>query len=112
MDVEVVEFLNSLPESYKYKGLSGKYILKKMMTGKLPDDIINRPKKGFGIPLSDWIRKDLRKKIEEMLMESNPFFNGKYVTRLLEEHQSGRKNHRKQIWNLYVFLYWYKTWVK
>ncbi len=112
LDVEVVEFLNSLPESFKYKGQSGKYILKTMMEGKLPHDIIHRPKKGFGIPLSDWIRKDLRRKIEATLMESNPFFNGKYVTRLLEEHQSGRKNHRKQIWNLYVFLYWYKTWLK
>jgi asparagine synthase (glutamine-hydrolysing) len=112
LDVNVVEFLNSLPESYKHRGLNGKYILKKLMRGRLPDEIIDRPKKGFGIPLSEWIRKDLKKIISQTLLEENPYFNQKYVARLLDEHQSGRANHRKQIWNLYVLLYWHKTWLE
>lgn len=106
LDVEVVEFLNSLPENYKHRGLNGKRILKTLMKGKIPEPIITRPKKGFGIPLSDWIRKDLKKTIEECLLSPNEFFNMNYVENLLKEHQSGKANHRKQIWNLYVFLYW------
>lgn len=108
LDVEVVEFLNSLPRAFKQKGFTGKYILKKMMEGRLPENIIYRPKKGFGIPLSDWIRKDLKKKIEECLLEETEFFNTGYIQKILDEHQSGKANHRKLIWNLYMFLYWYK----
>ena len=108
LDVEVVEFLNTLPRSFKQKGFSGKHILKKMMEGRLPENIIYRPKKGFGIPLSDWIRKDLKKKIEECLLEESEFFNSGYIQKILAEHQSGKANHRKLIWNLYMFLYWHK----
>ena len=109
LDVNVVEFLNSLPLSFKQKVFSGKYILKKMMHGHLPDNIINRPKKGFGIPLSDWIRKDLRKNIEECLLKPNLFFKTDYLQKMLKEHQSGKTNHRKKIWNVYMFLYWYEN---
>jgi asparagine synthase (glutamine-hydrolysing) len=112
LDVEVVEFLNSLPSSYKQRGLSGKYILKKMMEGKLPGNIINRSKKGFGIPLSDWIRKELKKNIEETLLTPNDFFDRSYIQNLLNQHQSGKANHRKQIWNLYMFLLWHHYFFK
>ncbi|HYC86559.1 MAG TPA: asparagine synthase (glutamine-hydrolyzing), partial [Chryseosolibacter sp.] len=54
LDHRLVEFVNNLPESYKRKGLVTKRILKESMKGKLPDNIIYRPKKGFGIPLSLW----------------------------------------------------------
>ena len=108
LDVDVVEFLNSLPQSIKQKGLSGKHILKKMMQGRLPEEIIHRPKKGFGIPLSDWIRNDLKETISETLLAPNIFFEKSYVENLLKEHQSGKYNHRKLIWNLYVFLLWEK----
>ncbi len=109
LDVEVVEFLNSLPESFKQKNLNGKYILKKMMHGKLPAEIINRPKKGFGIPLSDWIRKDLKTSIESYLLTPNEFFNTQYIERILKEHHCRKANHRKLIWNLYVFTFWYQN---
>jgi asparagine synthase (glutamine-hydrolysing) len=106
LDVDVVEFLNSLPHSFKHRMLSGKYILKKLMKGRLPDKIIQRPKKGFGIPLSDWIRKDLKKNITDLLLAPNEFFNTDYIGQILNEHLSYKANHRKLIWNLYVFLYW------
>ena len=70
LDVEVVELINSLPDGYKRKGLSGKRLLKQVMRGKLPDSIIDRPKKGFGIPLSGWLRHELRPLCEELLSET------------------------------------------
>ena len=102
LDTRVVEFANSLPEHFKHKGLNGKYILKKTMEGKLPEAIIYRPKKGFGIPLSEWIRKDLRQRVEEVLLTEDRYFNSWYIQKLLDEHHSGKQNHRKLIWNLYV----------
>jgi asparagine synthase (glutamine-hydrolysing) len=72
------------------------------MEGKLPANIIHRPKKGFGIPLSDWIRKDLRKRIDEVLLDEDHYFNMNFIEKMLQEHHAGKQNHRKLIWNLYV----------
>jgi asparagine synthase (glutamine-hydrolysing) len=102
LDKSVVEFLNSLPKKYKQKGFEGKYLLKKMMEDKLPRNIVYRSKKGFGIPLSDWIRKDLRTTIHETLMAKDDLFNSAYIEKLLDQHYSAKYNHRKLIWNLYV----------
>lgn len=101
LDVRVVEFINSLPIAYKMNGWNGKYILKKMMESKLPHNIIYRPKKGFGIPLSSWIKKDLKNEIEGVVLQNDNLFNRNVIERLLKEHHSEKANHRKLIWNLY-----------
>ncbi len=110
MDVEVVEFINSLPDRYKRQGFNGKYLLKQVMRGKLPDAIIDRPKKGFGIPLSSWLRKELRPLCESLLsperIRREGTFDHRYVDRLKQEHMSGRANHRKLLWTLMVYHLW------
>ena len=110
MDVEVVELINSLPDNFKRQGFNGKYLLKKVMRGKLPDAIIDRPKKGFGIPLSSWLRKELKPLCEELLSSERilreGYFNPAYVERLKKDHMTGRANHRKLLWTLMVFQMW------
>ncbi|MBL7790085.1 MAG: asparagine synthase (glutamine-hydrolyzing) [Chitinophagales bacterium] len=101
LDRAVVEFLNSLPKSMKYKNLQGKHILKEVMRGKIPSAIIDRPKKGFGIPLSKWIREDLKNEIESVVLAKDHIFEHQKLEKLVWEHQSGKANHRKLIWNLY-----------
>ena len=107
LDVSVVEFLNSLPPSYKMRGLAGKHILKSVMRGKIPDQIIDRPKKGFGIPLSKWLRADLHELRNDLLsserLQKDGIFNPKYIEELLNSHDSFKKNNRKLIWNLLIF---------
>jgi asparagine synthase (glutamine-hydrolysing) len=61
------------------------------MQDKLPSDIINRQKKGFGIPLSDWIRKDLNSKIKETLFAPDDRFNQNYIQLLMKEHEEKRQ---------------------
>lgn len=102
MDREVVEFFNALPWPLKQHGLSGKRVLKRCMAGKLPHGIIHRPKKGFGIPLSAWIRGELRKAVSDTLLAPDPLFEPGRVRALLEEHLAGRRNHRKLLWNLFM----------
>ena len=102
LDRCVVEFANSLPQEFKQKGLSGKYILKKLMEDKLPNEIIYRPKKGFGIPLSDWIRKDLKSEIERVLYKEEQYFNQQFIKEMLQDHYAKKNNNRKLIWNLYI----------
>ena len=114
LDKNVVEFLNTLPKSFKFKNWGGKYILKELMRDKLPTTIIDRPKKGFGIPISKWIRKELKPLALDLLSTENlshGLFNQAYIKRLLQEHLSKRRNHRKLLWNLMVFQMWYRNWL-
>jgi asparagine synthase (glutamine-hydrolysing) len=110
LDTAVVNFLNSLPKSYKISGNNGKRILKEAMRNKLPQAIIDRPKKGFGIPVSLWLRNELKDLTHQLLSEEKlkkqGLFNYQYIKKILEEHHSQKRNHRKLIWNLLVFQIW------
>jgi asparagine synthase (glutamine-hydrolysing) len=110
LDREVVEFLTRLPRSYKQRGHETKYILKKLMKGRLPDEVLQRPKKGFGIPLPQWIRHDLRQEMETLLFSPDRIFNASYVKALWENHLSRRQNNRKLLWNLYTLKRVLATW--
>lgn len=112
LDVKVVEFLNTLPKSYKIQGFNTKRLLKELMKDKLPYSIINRPKKGFGIPLSAWLRSDLRplcdKLLEEKLLTKQGLFNVSFIHALKKNHYSGKANNRKLLWNLMIFQQWHE----
>jgi asparagine synthase (glutamine-hydrolysing) len=110
LDHELVEFVMSLPSTLKLKGLTSKYILKKMMKGLLPDKVINRPKKGFGVPIAKWVKGELRGLFEDCLssdrIKREGFLNPGYVTLLLQDHLSNKKDNRKQLWTLLVWELW------
>lgn len=116
LDTNVVEFVNSLPYSYKYKNFQVKYILKKLMKDKLPKNIIRRSKKGFGIPLGKWLKEDLREFCNSVLSKKSNdkigLFNFEYIDRLKSDHFSGQKDNRKFLWNLIIFFLWYEKWMK
>lgn len=106
LDTALIEFLNTLPTKYKLKGFTVKFILKKLMEDKIPKDIIKRPKKGFGIPLSKWLRQDLKPLCDELFSEQminqTGIFNFEYIQQLRSEHDNFKKNNRKLIWNLLI----------
>ena len=111
LDHELVEFVCSLKPDLKLKGLTTKFILKEAAKGILPDSIIHRTKKGFGIPIAKWIKGDLKEMFTDFLSESeireSGLFNPSYVSNLLKEHLDQRKNHRKLLWTLFVFQAWH-----
>ena len=110
LDTEFSEFVNSLSGSLKLHGLTRKYILKKALERKLPKEIIYRKKKGFGIPLTRWLREDLRPVLEKTFTEDqikkDGLFNFNYIHQLMQEHFSGSKDNRKQLWTLLMFSKW------
>jgi len=110
LDYTFVEFVNSIPFHLKLKGLTSKYILKRAMRDKLPPDILARRKKGFGIPVAQWLASELRPLALDMFSEARiqrqGLFNPGEVTRLLNEHLSGKKDNRKQLWTLLMFQLW------
>jgi asparagine synthase (glutamine-hydrolysing) len=110
LDHTFVEFVLKLPVEMKLKGLTGKYILKKAMRGRLPDDVIDRPKKGFGMPVAKWVKGELRGLVRDTFapdrMRRRGLFDVDYVQRLLDEHERGVADHRKLIWTLLMFEMW------
>jgi asparagine synthase (glutamine-hydrolysing) len=116
LDFELADFVNSLPQAFKYKGRHTKYLFKKLLENKLPKEIIYRKKKGFGIPIAEWLCTDLKPLTLEMLSEKRikeqGLFNYKYIKQLLEDHFSHKKDNRKPIWTLLVFQLWYENFFK
>jgi|WetSurMetagenome_2_1015567.scaffolds.fasta_scaffold00026_55 asparagine synthase (glutamine-hydrolysing) len=110
LDLDFAEFANGLPSTFKLHGLTRKYILKKALEKKLPGEIIRRKKKGFGIPLTRWLRHDLRPMLERIFSEDRirkeGLFSFPCVHTLMQEHFSGKRDNRKQLWTLLMFEQW------
>lgn len=107
LDHKLVEWISGLPSSYKLRGSEGKFIFKKALEPSLPNDILYRQKKGFSIPLASWFRGPLRQRVREALtgarMAETGIFNMRFVSELVEQHQSGRSDHSAAIWSLLMF---------
>lgn len=115
LDTRVVELANHLPTSFKLRGLEKKHILKKLMEGRLPGDVVYRKKKGFSMPIGAWMRADLKPMVTDLLsadaLRPIGLFNQSTVDALLREHFDGTRDNRKQIWALLVFSAWYQRWM-
>jgi asparagine synthase (glutamine-hydrolysing) len=111
LDPRVAEFAASVPLEYKLKGNKGKYILKEAVKDMIPAAIINRPKKGFGIPIAEWLKGRLNPLLHEMLspmrLRDQGLFNSTYVETLISEHENGRASRHKELWTLLVFQLWF-----
>lgn len=116
LDHRLVNFVNSLPSDYKIKGSDTKYILKQLMKDKLPKNILSRKKKGFGMPVADWLSQDLKPLVLDLLSEERirkqGLFNHEYIKKLLNDHFTHKKDNRKQLWTLLVFQMWHEKWLK
>jgi asparagine synthase (glutamine-hydrolysing) len=107
MDHELVEWLASLPTDLKIRNGEGKFLLKKAMDGRLPNEVLYRPKMGFAVPLARWFRGPLRKRVQAVLADgqlaSSGLFNAGTLRRLGDEHLSGVRDHSTPIWTLLMF---------
>ena len=111
LDRELVEYIASLPPSVKLEPPSnGKAILKRAMRERLPSTVIDRPKKGFGIPVAAWLKGPLDPLVDDLLSESRlsdaGYLDAARVRRLVDEHRSNERNHRKVLWTLLSFELW------
>lgn len=110
LDLEFAEYVTRLPYHYKLRGLTRKWILKRALQGRLPREILHRSKQGFGVPCGEWLRGPLRARATELFsarsIDRGGLFEPEEVGRLFTEHLSGRRDHRKKLWSLFVFLSW------
>jgi asparagine synthase (glutamine-hydrolysing) len=113
LHLPVLNLAFSLPERFKHRGTTGKYILRSLMKERLPRQIVLRGKHGFGLPVGQWFKHEWKELLTDTLSETNVRKVGlcepKVVSRLVEEHLSGKKNNRKQLYNLLILHLWYAT---
>jgi len=116
LDPRVAQFAASLPLEYKLKGNKGKYILKRAVEPLLPKNILHRPKKGFGVPIAEWLKGRLNPLMRDLLapdrLKNQGLFDEIYVQKLIREHETNIASHHKQLWTLLVFQLWFDNFLK
>jgi asparagine synthase (glutamine-hydrolysing) len=107
MDHPLVEWLATLPSSMKLKGGEGKHAFKRAMEPFLPRDVLYRQKMGFAVPLAEWFRGPLRARVRGALLDGRladtGFFDLRSLRRLVDQHQSGARDHSAPLWSLLMF---------
>jgi asparagine synthase (glutamine-hydrolysing) len=107
LDHKLVEWISGLPANWKLRGGSGKYIFKKAIREYLPSEILHRRKMGFAVPLASWFRGPLRQTVREAVLgprlRESGLFNADSLLALVDQHQSGSRDHSAALWSLLMF---------
>lgn len=115
LDHKLMEFCASLPVEYKLRGNIKKYILKKAIKDMVPAENLNRGKMGFGVPVGNWFRKELKPFLKENLLSEKSlgrgYFNPDTVKSMVEAHSQARKDYSFQLWALLMLELWHKRYI-
>lgn len=115
LDHHVIEFAASLPERFKLRRLTTKYLLKRALRKLLPAENLNRRKMGFGVPIGHWLRGTLQQMLRETLLSEKALRRGYLkpatVTRLVEDHTSGKQDYAPQLWTLLMLELWFERFI-
>jgi asparagine synthase (glutamine-hydrolysing) len=115
LDHRMVEFTSHIPAAWNLGGGRTKDLLKRAVTGLVPDYVVDRPKQGFSLPIKQWLRGPLagfaRQSILESSLRERGFFDYAELERILAAHGSGRKNYDTLIWSMINVSQWYDRWI-
>lgn len=114
---KIIELAYNIPSNHKINFGNQKIILKDTFEDLIPKKLLNASKKGFGVPIDHWLRGPLKKYLIELLdknfIEDQNLFNFDFIQHILNQHLSGKRNRKSELWALLVFQHWYKnTFVK
>jgi asparagine synthase (glutamine-hydrolysing) len=115
LDHRLVEFAAACPADLKLRRWKGKYLVKEAFRGRLPREVTARKKMGFGMPVAEWFRGELREPAREILLQKRTlergYFSDEGVRRLLEEHQGLKRDHGYRLWALLFLELWFRHFV-
>ncbi|HXD33650.1 MAG TPA: asparagine synthase (glutamine-hydrolyzing) [Pyrinomonadaceae bacterium] len=111
LDHKVIEFAASLPEKMKLRGLTTKYLLKRVLRQLLPSENLGRRKMGFGVPIGHWFRGGMERFLRETILSDRAlnrgYFKPEIVKQLVELHVRGERNYSHQLWTLLMLELWF-----
>jgi len=112
LNKEIWNFTNQLPEDFLIKGWDKKHILKEAFQQYFPKDFLNKSKKGFGVPVGDWLRSDLKSELlsycEKAFLDKQNLFHFDVVSKLVHDHVNGKADATFKVWTYFCFQKWYK----
>jgi asparagine synthase (glutamine-hydrolysing) len=115
LDYKFMEFAACIPSNLKLKGRKTKYIFKEAFRDKLPDEVLFREKMGFGVPLDNWFRKELKEMMYDTLLGHKSmdrgYFNKAYIQKILNEHVTRKWNWQYHIYNLLMLELWHREFI-
>jgi asparagine synthase (glutamine-hydrolysing) len=111
LDYRLVPLVLSLPASYKIRGLTTKWLLKRIAAGYMPARIVRRPKRGFTSPISQWIKSSewIRRALTEKDYYGHGLVDATLVQRMLGDHLAGKQDWARHLWLVFVFNHWWMT---
>ena len=116
LDHRIIEFAAQLPSHFKYNNGNKKYLLKQITHKYIPQSMLDRPKMGFGVPMIDWFKQELKDFLEyyfnEVYIKEQGVFNWTEIQSLIVAYQSGQSNYISKIWQLLMFQMWWEKWYK
>jgi len=115
IDHKVIEFMTSIDTKYRIKDGKTKYLMKKILEGQIPENIINKPKLGLNPPMGIWLEKDLKNFIDDYLskesIEKRGLFNYNYIEQIIYEHKMNKRDRSLYIWALIVLEEWFRQYI-
>ena len=112
LDHRLMEFSARVPARHKLDGTSGKVLLKYALRGIVPDEILDRPKMGFGVPLPRWFRKELRDLPAEVLLSADArvqaYVKPEAIRRMIKQHHDNQADHSTRLWALLQLEFWHR----
>jgi len=117
LDHRMVELAFSIPSKYKLKGFSEtKYVFRRALRHHLPKNIVERKKQTFHVPVENWLDKDLKGTVADLLNTTKLFKQGildhNYVKKIMENYNSGKLFYARQLWTLLMFELWHRTFIE
>jgi asparagine synthase (glutamine-hydrolysing) len=110
LDHHLIEFVSRLPQAFKLRGQNSKILMRSVLNQYIPATMLDRPKKGFSVPISEWLRGDLKSWAEDLLSEENMkhgYLNNLEIKKRWQEHKTGDRNWGLHLWDVLVFQMWY-----
>jgi asparagine synthase (glutamine-hydrolysing) len=113
LNKKIWDFTNTLPDNYLINKGRKKFILKEGFKDYFPDRFLDKSKKGFGVPVGDWLRGVLSKELisytNKKFIEEQGIFNHAYISKLVYDHLNGKEDATFKMWPFYCFQKWYKN---
>jgi asparagine synthase (glutamine-hydrolysing) len=116
LDHNIIEFVAQVPDNYKLKNNSLKYLLKSIAHKHIPKELLNRQKMGFSAPVNIWLQGPLRENLIDLVnpnaLKKSNIFDINYTMKIRDDLLAGKRSHPQKLWQIFIYQQWHDRWIK